>query len=79
MDFHGLMDSLIERYNTRGRSSACFTAVYDFDEALADRIFNDWCNDSNYQHNTLDQYVRDKHPDVWEKILPELTAKRLVE
>lgn len=36
-----------------------------------------WVQNNSYNKNQLGEYIKDHHPEVWQKILPEVTKIKL--
>ena len=41
-------------------------------------VLNAYMQDGTYPTNTFDKFLKDKHPELWVAILPELTKHRLL-
>lgn len=59
--------------------SVCYRSIMrikSYEVAL--QILNDWSRDDDYEVETLFLYVRDKYPEIWAEVLPELIKHRLL-
>lgn len=60
-------------------SSICYHLLVDKSPHKASGILDDWSRDGTYEEGTFHLYVRDKHPEIWAEILPELVKRKLTE
>ena len=56
----------------------CYSLLRSRSPRVAPQILDDWSRDDSYEIETLYLYVRDKHPELWAEILPELVKHRLL-
>ena len=59
-------------------NSICYSLLHRRSPEIAPQVLDDWSRDSTYKGGTFHLYVRDKHPELWAEILPELIKHRLL-
>jgi hypothetical protein len=54
-----------------------YLAIYDKCPDKAAGVVDGWIEDIDYSRRQLVDYIRDYHPEVWQMILPNITALKL--